>query len=488
MRTVFVVLAFLLSSMLICSQWVAKGLLVRNIILAVVTLMTVPQAIAQNQEADGSIQRRATDLLNTIRWVRDPEPLEPFHQVSLELDAAAACVTVEETKTCNTTQLRVAKDTRSLVQIAPLDDFRFSHWLSGEGYIFGDDTHESVTLEASTPLLPNLTGEGGLKPQSVVLMQPVLVPSCDETYAPENNAVHPWVDCRGDLLSSSFRFADMLDEQDIVHTISILFYLDVNAENFNPDNPQEFVDRELDIVNQLLADSGVLIRVESAGIILIDLPVDGETNSEGVGQDMQFHRTPFENMVSELDAYGADLAHAFIKYEYDGTTCGYAYISVPSGLRSLHAGVSACFELAHGTRYRTLFAHELGHNLGLQHPTSRPTYNIPHYSVGYGFVEDELETIMGYGGGIPFFSNGGVSVSSDAYIGVPGNESANAVYALNKVRLDYARISDRRNSNSVSAKQAWSPPAVDGVSDEITGPVKHVKTKKRLTDSDAPKR
>ena len=54
----------------------------------------------------------------------------------------------------------------------------------------------------------------------------------------------------------------MLDEQKIVHTISILFYLDVNAENFNPDKPQEFVDRELDIVNQLLADSGVLIRVE----------------------------------------------------------------------------------------------------------------------------------------------------------------------------------------------------------------------------------
>ena len=153
--------------MSIFSQWVARGLLVRNLVLAAVTLMMVPQGIAQNREADGSIQGRATNLLNTTRWVRDPEPLDPFHQVSLELDAAEACVTVDETRACSTTQLRVAEDTRSLVQIAPRDDFRFSHWLSGEGYVFGDDTHESVTLEASTPLLPSLTGEGSLKPQSV---------------------------------------------------------------------------------------------------------------------------------------------------------------------------------------------------------------------------------------------------------------------------------------------------------------------------------
>ncbi len=458
--------------MLTCLQCVVTGVVLRNLSLAAVTLIIVQQAVAQNQAADTSMLSRFTALIDSILWLRDVEPLEPFHQVTLQLDANEVCVTVDDADMCDTAQLRVEKNTRSQIQIAPRDDFRFSHWLSGEDYLFGDATSESVLLTATNPLLPHLPDSGGLKAQSIWEMRPAVVPPCDESYVPENNGKHPWVDCRGDLLSSSFRFTDMLDEQDIVHTISILFYLDVNAENFNPDSPQEFVDREIDIVNQLFADSDVLIKVESAGIILIDLPVDGETNVRGIGQDMQFQRAPFENMVAELDAHNADLAHAFVKYEYDGTSCGYAYLSDPNGARVLHAAVSACFELAHGTRYQQLFAHELGHNLGLQHPPSRPSNLIPHFSVGYGFVEGELETIMGYGGGIPFFSNGGVSVSSDAYVGAPGDENANAVYALNKVRLDFARISDRRNSNPAGAKRIRPSLKIEGISDEMTGPVK----------------
>ena len=132
-----------------------------------------------------------------------------------------------------------------------------------------------------------------------------------------------------------------------------------------------------------------------------------------------------------------------------------------------------------------MFAHELGHNLGLVHPTKSRIY--PNYSVGYGYIEGELQTIMGYGGGIPFFL---MAASRSAQNPIPAcrDETANAVYALNKVRLDFARISDRRNSNSVSAKHAWAPLAIEGISAEITGPVKHVKTKKRLADSDTPKR
>ena len=138
--------------MLIRWRWIKADVLLRNLFLAAASLIILPQAIAQNQVADTSPQGRVADLLSGVQWVVDPEPLEPFHQVSLELDAAEACVIVDETTTCNTAQLRVAKDTRSVAQIAPRNDFRFSNWLSGEGYIFGDDTHESVRLEASNPL------------------------------------------------------------------------------------------------------------------------------------------------------------------------------------------------------------------------------------------------------------------------------------------------------------------------------------------------
>ena len=442
----------------------------KNLFLIALPLIIFQQAIAEGQVAGTSVEGRFAALLDSVLWLRDPEPLESFHQVNLELETVEACVKLNETNVCGTTQLRVTENTQQQIQIAPSNNFRFSHWLSGGRYLFGGDTHPSVLLKASNPLLPDLKDGGGLKAQGVWLMQPAVVPVCDESFFPETSRTHPWVDCRGDLLSSSFRFADMLDEQDIVHTISILFYLDVNTENLNPDNPREFVDREIKIVNQFFVDSDVLIKVEAAGIILIDLPVDGHTNAEGVGQDMQFQRAPFDNLTTELDFYGADLAHAFINYEYDGTACGYAYLSNPFGSRVLHAAVSACFEYLHGTRYRDVFAHELGHNFGLMHPTSRPSIHIPHFSVGYGFVDGDLETIMGYGGGIPFFSNGGVSVSSDAYTGTPGNKSANAVYALNKVRLDYARISDRR-SNFTSIEIERRQLEIDGIADEIIGPV-----------------
>ena len=199
--------------MLTCVQSVLIGVVLRTLSFAAVTLIIVQQAVAENQSVDTSIQDMFTALLESILWLRDTEPLEPFHQVTLELDAIEACVTVDDTDMCGKTQLRVEKNTRSQVQIAPSDDFRFSHWLSGENYLFGDDTNESVLLTATNPLLPHLPESGGLKAQSVWEMRPAVVPLCDQSYVPENNATHPWVDCRGDLLSSSFRFTDMLDSR-----------------------------------------------------------------------------------------------------------------------------------------------------------------------------------------------------------------------------------------------------------------------------------
>ena len=440
--------------------------------LAIFLLASLVQPIQVQSQGAGGI---FSELLSNINWKRSPEPLEAYHEITIDLNFVSACVLVDSVKHCEALKVPLSSNSKPAVEVVPITGYRFSHWSEGDGFILGGNTNRTVVLSASDLSVAPLNAVGGLKPQNRYTIEPVTVNVCSEAYVPENNELHPWIDCRGNLLSSSFEFSDIYDVNKITHTISILFYVDVNSENFNPDQPEEFVDREVEIVNAYFEASRVYIEIESAGIILIDLPVDGSTSAAEYGKDMQFGRPPFENMLAELQQFEADLAHAFINYEYDSSSCGYAYIASPFGSRATQAGVTACFEAAHGSSYKDLFAHELGHNLGLQHPRTRPSNNLPHYSFGHGYATGGDETIMGYGGGIQFFSNGGVAPILNAATGtdVITDNDTDAVRALNNVRLDYARISDRYAESAVVAQKArpLRGPA-HGVNEERLGPGK----------------
>ena len=439
-----------------------------------VTIFLSAIFLAQSTQVLGQgIGGHFSSLLEIIDWKRNPEPIDAYHEITVSLNPASACVLLDSVQHCETTTFPLTSITKPVVKVMPTSGYRFSHWLDGADYILGWNTNKTVTLSASELPVASLDGTGGIKPQKRYSIAPVTVNICSESYVPENNELHPWVDCRGNLLSRSLQFSDMHDANDVIHTISILFYVDVNTEKFNRDHPDEFVAREIEIVNAYFEASGVYIEIESAGIILIDLPVDGSTNAAKYGKDMQFGNPPFENMLAELQQFEADLAHAFINYEYDGTSCGYAYIANPFGSRTTQAGVSACFEAAHGPSYKDLFTHELGHNLGLQHPRTRASNNIPHYSFGYGYAVGSDETIMGYGGGIQFFSNGGASPIFNAATGtdVITEEDTDSVRALNNARLDYARISDRYEGSAIATQlgRAGREPA-EGISEERAGP------------------
>ena len=229
-------------------MWAKKAV---TIFLA--SILLAPSALVLGQGIGGNF----SNLLEIIHWKRNPEPKEAYHEITVSLNPASACVLVDSVRHCETMTFPLTSITKPVVKVMPTSGYRFSHWVDGADFILGWNTNKTVTLSASELPVASLDGTGGLKPQKRYSIEPVTVNICSESYVPENNELHPWVDCRGNLLSKSLQFSDMHDANGIIHTISILFYVDVNTENFNQDHPDEFVSREIEIVNAYFEASGV---------------------------------------------------------------------------------------------------------------------------------------------------------------------------------------------------------------------------------------
>ena len=271
------------------------------------------------------------------------------------------------------------------------------------------------------------------------------MPVCRPDATGDASAAFSYVNCHGDPMSTDYPFADLSGSK-LAYKVSILFYVDTNRPDLARLTAEEFVERQVDIQNKALEESGVHLRYTVAGVISVSLPWTRKSQTEKFLQQMVSGTGVFSRITQQRELHDADLVHAMIKYANGPNACGAAYISAIDLAEQYHVGVTACFD-AEGPDSRYSLAHELGHNLGLVHdPGNDDRVARPMYSFGRGWSRwtgaDWLGSIMSYTRQRQLFSSpqNRTTDESDSRVYRMGSNNINAVKALNLVRLDYSQI------------------------------------------------
>ncbi|GAB3275052.1 zinc-dependent metalloprotease family protein [Parahaliea aestuarii] len=352
-------------------------------------------------------------------------------RVEIGVDEERGCVEVDNVQHCADLALDFRPGDRHAVAARPQRDFQFSHWRRGDRHLFGGSSEPRVVMDSAA------LGED--LPEGQFQLIPQFVPICNTDYSGHSRATHPYIDCYGDELNSFWSFAD-LSEVDVVHVVSVLFYVDRSIQEIAAGllSPEELVRRQVTAVNRMLAQSGVHMKFGIAGVIPITLsPMGGVEPTDRVLNDMRDGSGAYRSLLSNKAVYEADLVHSFIHLSAEAEYCGQAYIGVVDALENYQIGVTACHWDA------ITLAHELGHNLGLDHELTSASDNLATFPFGRAWTRRGANTIMlSSGVSLPYFS------SPDLFVTNPltgssvqiGSSEVDAVRALNKVRLDYARI------------------------------------------------
>ncbi len=220
--------------------------------------------------------------------------------------------------------------------------------------------------------------------------------------------------------------------------------------------------------NQAYLNSGAVQRVRLSGTVEVAYAESGN-----VGDDLNRLRLTADGDMDEVHAlrntYGADLVHLIVN---GGDACGIAYVmdDISSSFASFAFGATA----RNCVSPNLSFAHELGHNMGLQHDRYVDLSNSPFpYSHGYvnqaAFAPDAPEnkrwrTVMAYndecsaaGFGctrLMYFSDPSNSYAGDP-MGAPGTASSTSVDGPANARLSLdntrATVANFRATASVPA-------------------------------------
>lgn len=195
----------------------------------------------------------------------------------------------------------------------------------------------------------------------------------------------------------------------------------------------------VDVANQVYIDSQVnlTLRLVHTEQVSYDEPFDSETAVEHMTN--QTHPA-FMDLPALRQQYGADLVTFARPYTDDGY-CGLAWVG---GL-----GTNGDFSNPHQRDYgyslvsidcgSFVLAHELGHNMGLNHSRKQDeTGGTYDYALGYG-VDNDFATIMAYGSAfnakvINRFSSPDLDcITGPCGIEKASKTGADSVYALNQV-------------------------------------------------------
>jgi hypothetical protein len=246
-------------------------------------------------------------------------------------------------------------------------------------------------------------------------------------------------------------------------TIDVLvLYTPGTAERYNG-NPETRINHLFNVSNQVYRDSGLDLQIRPVHLEQVDYP--DNTSSTAALYDVTLKLDPAFSSVEQLrEEYGADMVLMYRPYTAEQGNCGVAWIggynsngdfSAP-WLKSYmysHVSISTCGD------YVT--AHELGHNMGLNHSRlqngSGGTFD---YALGHG-EHNNFVTMMAYqsafnvnywSGKIYKFSSPDLECNG-LPCGIDKNDPVSGADAVAALRVTTPQIADYFPSKSVEEPQ-----------------------------------
>ena len=318
----------------------------------------------------------------------------------------------------------------------------------------------------------------GPDPEPPVVVPPVLVPvvppvveptpreqmsepsECLTVASATGDSLRSYITCDGIPLAelASYPF-DPSNTEIAVITVYAVVDSALDTEDLTD---AEYIQKQFDFANAVLANSGVYIELQVAGIWEVDVKAGDLSRQFKVFSRGDSEYNGLDERQLEADA---DYAFLFKARSADPWACGVATLDAHRELMYHRRGVSQChvgeeFNQTSVTRYyeraSITFVHEMGHLMGLDHNVESATTDpLTKYSYGYLLPEFELDlsdewngygTIMSYADKPTYrFSDPSArfTIPETGESVVLGTSRANAVAHLNRVRYYMSQLHER---------------------------------------------